>query len=89
MAPWLYGHQKITFSLPEDLTQQLAKRVPSRERSRYLARVLERSLREEDEALVRSCILANEDPEARAIEEEFAQIADPIEEPWSSPAGAH
>jgi hypothetical protein len=78
--------RKMTFSLPEDLARQLVRRVPSRDRSRFLARILERSLQEEDKALIRSCRSANEDPEVRTIEEELGAIADPLEEPWSDPA---
>ena len=78
--------RKMTFSLPEPLAERLVRRVPSRDRSAYLARVLEKSLQEEEEALVCSCLLANEDPEVRAIEEEFSQIIDPIEEPWNDPS---
>jgi hypothetical protein len=77
--------RKMTFSLPEDLANRLLKRVPARDRSRFLAQVLEKSLREEDEALVRSCMLANRDPNVQAIEHEWDQIQDPIEEPgWGT-----
>ena len=75
--------RKMTFSLPADLASQLVKRVPARERSRFLAKVLEKSLREDDEALIRSCLSANEDPDVQAIEQEWDQIRDAIEEPWS------
>ena len=75
--------RKMTFSIPVDLASQLLKRVPARDRSRFLAKALEKSLREEDQALVRSCRLANQDPEVAAIEKEWDQIGDQIEEPWS------
>jgi len=75
--------RKMTFSLPEDLANRLVKRVPARERSRFLTQVLEKSLREEDESLIRSCLSANEDPEVKAIEQEWDEIHDAIEEPWS------
>ena len=66
---------------------KFARRVPSRDRSRYLARLLEKSLREQDENLIRSCMAANEDPDAQEIEREFDQIRDRVEEPWNdSPA---
>ena len=83
---WYYGVmavRKMTFSLPEDLAAKLLKRVPSRDRSRFLAQALEKSLREDDESLIRSCLLANEDPEVQAIEQEWDAMRDPIEEPWS------
>lgn len=78
--------RKMTFSLPGDLAQQFVRRVPARERSRFLARALENSLGEEEKALVRSCQAANEDPEVKAIEEEWDATVDGIEEPWEEPA---
>ena len=75
--------RKMTFSLPEELATQLVKRVPARERSRFLAEVLEKSLREDDEALIRACLMANQDPDVKAIEQEWDGIRDVIEEPWS------
>jgi|KBSMisStandDraft_5_1062788.scaffolds.fasta_scaffold33909_3 hypothetical protein len=75
--------RKMTFSLPEDLANRLIRRVPAHERSRFLTQALEKSLREDDESLIRSCLSANEDPDVKAIEEEWDQIRDPIEEPWS------
>ena len=73
--------RKMTFSLPLDLASRLVKRVPPRDRSRFLAQALEKSLREDDESLIRSCLLANQDPEVKAIEQEWDEIRDPIEEP--------
>ncbi len=79
--------RKVTFSIPEDLARRFFRQVPSRVRSSYLSRLLERSLSERDANLVRACELANEDPEVRTIEREFDALADRIEEPWSdSPA---
>lgn len=75
--------RKMTFSLPADLASRLVKRVPARERSRFLTQVLEKSLREDDESLIRSCLSANEDPDVKAIEQEWDEIHDAIEEPWS------
>ena len=72
----------MTFSLPSELAQLFVRRVAARDRSRYLAQVLERSLREEESELIRSCMLANDDPDARLIEREWDRMRDPIEEPW-------
>jgi hypothetical protein len=44
---------------------------------------LEKSLREDEESLIRSCLSANEEPDVRAIEHEWDEIRDAIEEPWS------
>lgn len=73
--------RKMTFSLPEDLAHRLIRRIPSRDRSSYLARVLERSLREEEEALIQSCRAANQDTEATAVEEDFERLQDGWDEP--------
>ena len=75
--------RKMTFSLPVELAERLVKRVPARERSSFLARVLEKSLLEDDEALIRSCLSANQDPDVKVIEQEWDEIGDAIEEPWS------
>ncbi len=72
----------MTFSIPEDLARRLVQRVPARDRSRFLASVLEKSLSNEDEILKRSCLLASQDPDARRIEEEWDRIQDGVEEPW-------
>ena len=77
--------RKMTFSLPEELAVRLIKRVPSQERSRFLARSIEKSLGEEDAALIQSCRLANEDADAASIEKEWDQLNDPIEEAWATP----
>jgi hypothetical protein len=75
--------RKMTFSLPEELATKLVRRVPARERSRFLAQVLEKSLREDDESLIRACLMANQDADVKAIEQEWDEIRDVIEEPWS------
>ena len=75
--------RKMTFSLPEDLAHRLVRRSPPRDQSRYLARVLEKSLREEEEALIQSCLAANQDPEATAVEEEFDRLQDGLDELWT------
>ena len=75
--------RKMTFSLPLELAGRLVKRVPARERSSFLACVLEKSLLEEDEALIRSCLSANQDADAKVLEQEWGKIRDAIEEPWS------
>ena len=75
---WQAGVNKMS----EDLAHRLIRRIPSRDRSRYLARVLEKSLREDEEALIQSCLAANQDTEA-AVEEEFDRLQDGLDEPWT------
>lgn len=76
---WHHGimaTRKMIFSLPVDLADRILRRVPARDRSRFLAKALEKSLREEEAALVSSCRSANLDRDATAIEEERDQIRD-------------
>jgi hypothetical protein len=74
--------RKMTFSLPEHLALKLVKSVPARERSRFLAKALEKSLHEEELELARACDAANLDRKASALEREWDQVQDEIEEPW-------
>lgn len=73
----------MTFSFPLELPTQLVKRVPAPERSRFPAQVLEKSLREGDESLIRSCLYGNDQSDGKAIEQEWDEIRDAIEEPRS------
>jgi hypothetical protein len=63
--------RKITFTLPEEVARQFLRRVPSRERSKYLAEALREKLSAHDGLLIQACRVANNDPKVRAIEEEF------------------
>ena len=80
------GARKMTFSVPEQLARTLIKRVPARERSRFLAQALERSLREEEAGLARACAAANLDRKSAMLEREWDRVHDEIEEPWDRPA---
>jgi hypothetical protein len=66
--------RKMTFTLPEDLAEQFADRVPARERSKYVASALKEKLSVQDGRFVEACRIANSDPEVRAIENEFDAI---------------
>jgi hypothetical protein len=78
--------RKMTFSLPAELAAVFIRRVPSRERSRYLAEALAHRLEERDRQLVAACEIANLDPTVTLIEREFDLLNDPIVEPWTAPA---
>jgi hypothetical protein len=73
---------KMTFAIPQPLAERFVRRVAPRQRSKYVAAALEQSLRRREAALVRACRLANQDPEAAAIEREMDAFEDRIEEPW-------
>ncbi len=73
---------KMTFSLPAELASSFTKRVPARERSRYVAEAIADKLAERERRLIRACEIANQDPELREIEQEFDALTDEIAEPW-------
>lgn len=75
--------RKMTFTFPEDLASQFLRRVPPRDRSRYLAEALAEKLKERERQLIRSCEIANRAPDVLAIEREFDAIEDDPTEPWT------
>lgn len=77
------GTRKMTFTLPEDLASRFVRRVPVRERSKYLAEALTERLSTRDRLLAEACRAANEDPEVQSIEKEFDAINDEAAEPWA------
>ena len=66
--------RKITFTPPEEVARQFVRRVPPRERSKYLAEALREKLSAQDGLLIQACHVANNDPNVRAIEKEFDAI---------------
>ena len=75
--------QKVTFSLPEELVSQFVKRVPARQRSRYVAQALASKLNEREQRLARACEIANRSPAIRAVERDWDVLTDEIVEPWN------
>jgi hypothetical protein len=75
-----FGHhgnmamRKMTFSVPEPLAVQFLRRVASRDRSRFVSDALAARLKERDAELIRSCEIANQDPDVAEIEKEFDEI---------------
>jgi len=43
----------------------------------------EPKIREIDELLIRSCLLANDDPDIKLIEQDWNELRDATAEPWS------
>lgn len=78
--------RKMTFSLPENVAAQLIKRVPARNRSRYVAEALSSKLRERDRLLARAAEVANRSRAVRSIEQEFDALEDELAEPWDDAA---
>jgi len=78
--------RKMTFTLPEVLAPNFTRRVPARDRSRYVAEALTERLAERERRLIRSCTVANEDPEVQEVERELDALPDTVSEPWTSAA---
>ncbi|MEZ5398980.1 MAG: hypothetical protein R2729_04870 [Bryobacteraceae bacterium] len=73
----------MTFSVPEQLAARFLRRVPSRDRSRFVSEALAARLEGDEAALIRACELANQDPEVTEIEKELDGLGDGIGESWS------
>ena len=79
--------RRITFTISEDLATQFLRRVPARERSRYVSEAIAAKLRDREERLIRACELANNAADVLAIERDWDALndqADRVEEPWNS-----
>jgi hypothetical protein len=74
--------RKMTFTLPAELAARFLRRVPARDRSRYVADALAEKLAEREKQLIRACDIVNRDPGVREIEREFNALQDEIIEPW-------
>ena len=75
--------RKMTFSVPELLAAQFLRRVPSRDRSRFVSEALAARLEARDLDLIRACEIANQDQDVAEIEKEFDGIGDAMAEPWN------
>lgn len=75
--------RKMTFTLPEAVVQKFVRRIPARERSRYVAEALAEKMAERDRDLARACEAANQDPEVAVIEREFDSLPNELTEPWT------
>ena len=75
--------RKVTFTLPDQLVDQFVKRVPARERSRYVAEALSEKLTRRERRLIRACEIANNNPDIASLEQEVDMLPDDILEPWT------
>ena len=78
----------MTFTLPDDLASSFTRRVPARERSRYVADALAEKLAEREKRLIQACEIANQDSQVREIELDFDALTDAMPEPWEDGAAA-
>lgn len=78
----------MTFTIPEDLAATFLRRVPARERSRYVTEAITAKLRDREERMIRAYEVANNAPDVHAIEREWDAMSnhadDRIDEPWNS-----
>jgi hypothetical protein len=75
--------RKMTFSLPEGLAARFLRRVPARDRSRYVVQALTDRLAEQDRQLIHACAVANQDPALPELEDDLDVLAGEGLEPWS------
>jgi len=80
--------RKMTFSLPGDLASIFTKRVPARDRSRYVADALADKLAEREKRLIQACEIANQDFQVREIELEIDALTDAMPEHWEDASAA-
>ncbi|MGB6946422.1 MAG: hypothetical protein WBE37_28760 [Bryobacteraceae bacterium] len=74
--------RKMTFTLPDELANSFTRRVPARDRSRYVADAIADKLAERERRLIQACEIANQDADVREIERDFDRLSDAMPEPW-------
>ncbi len=74
--------RKMTFTLPDELANSFTRRVPARDRSRYVADAIADKLAERERRLIQACEIANQDSDVREIERDFDRLSDAMPEPW-------
>ncbi len=74
--------RKMTFTLPDELANSFTRRVPARDRSRYVADAIADKLAERERRLIQACEIANQDTDVREIERDFDRLSDAMPEPW-------
>ena len=74
--------RKMTFSVPEPPAAQFLRKVPSRDRSRFVSEALAARLAQQDLELICSCEAANLDSDVAKIEKDFYGLREGMAEPW-------
>jgi ubiquinone biosynthesis protein UbiJ len=72
----------MTFTLPDELANSFTRRIPARDRSRYVADAIADKLAEREKRLIQACEIANQDTDVREIERDFDRLSDAMPEPW-------
>jgi hypothetical protein len=65
----------MTFSIPEPLAAQFARKVASRDRSRFVSEALAARLEQHELELIRACETANMDLDVAEIENDLTPSA--------------
>lgn len=71
---------RITLSIPDTLARRFQSAIPARQRSRLVARLLDRELSERNDTLAAACRAANRDKHLQREIEEWQSFDDRIEE---------
>ncbi len=74
--------RKMTITLPDKLADQFARRVPARERTRFIAEALSEKLIRRKRLLIRACEIANRNSEVVSLERDLGILQDEMPEPW-------
>ena len=69
------------------MASSFTRRVPARDRSRYVAEAIAEKLAEREKRLIQACEIANHDSDVREIEREFDALSDAMPEPWEHAGG--
>jgi len=75
--------RKMTLTLPDKLADQFAKRVPARERSRFISEALSEKLIRRERRLIRACEIANRNPDVASLERDLDMQQDGILKCWA------
>ena len=75
--------RKMTFTMPDQLADQFIKRVPARERSRYVAEAISEKLTKRERRVIKACKIANNNLDIASIEHDFDILQDEILELWT------
>lgn len=71
---------RITLSIPDAVARRFQAAVPARQRSRLVARLLERELSDRDDSLAAACRAANRDQALRREIGEWQSFDDGVQE---------
>ena len=71
---------RITLSIPDQIARRFQAAVPSRQRSRVVAELLEQELKRKENALEEACLAANRDEELEKEIDEWQAFEDELAE---------